>query len=356
MKRSVAVVKSPDGARTISSGTSTLLLRQRFSTRSASSAVGDDRHRHQVVGRDRPRVRDRLEHAGVDVVGQDHHAVPTPRRLPVGRHPQALGDARRSGCWMPLNRSTISGMTMIGTHAPLVNFVIATISSTTSVAIAPTALSTTLRCHPGFRSRRWWRTIPDCDSVNDVNTPDRVQRDQGVGDAVERDQQRGGRRRQHDDAVREHEPVAAVRELARQVAVLGDDRRQAREPVVRGVRGEGEDRRGGELQEHERGTVAEHGQAHLRHHRAVVARVRLEVVREHRHAEEQRAEEHPHPHQRGRRVLRLRAPERGHAVRDRLDAGERDRARREALEQQEDAERAAALERAVERLGVERHR
>ena len=36
-------------------------------------------------------------------------------------------------------------------------------------------------------------------------------------------------------------------------------------------------------------------------------------------------------------------PERGDAVRDRLDAGERDRARREALQQQEERERAADL-------------
>ena len=131
-------------------------------------------------------------------------------------------------------------------------------------------------------------------------------------------------------------------ELAGQVAVLGDDRRQAREAVVRGVRGEDEDRGGGELQEHERGPVAEHRQAELRDHRPVVARVRLEVVREERHAEEQRAEQHAHPHERGGRVLRLGTAERGHAVGDRLDPGERDRARREALEQQEDAERPAA--------------
>ena len=42
-------------------------------------------------------------------------------------------------------------------------------------------------------------------------------------------------------------------------------------------------------------------------------------------------------------VLRLRAAERGHAVGDGLDTGERDRARREALQQEEEAERAAEL-------------
>ena len=62
-------------------------------------------------------------------------------------------------------------MTTIGTHAPLVNFVIATMSRTTSVATAPTPLSTMLRRQCGCFSLRWWRTMPDCESVNDVNTP-----------------------------------------------------------------------------------------------------------------------------------------------------------------------------------------
>ena len=89
--------------------------------------------------------------------------------------------------------------------------------------------------------------------------------------------------------------------------------------------------------------VAEHRPAHLGEDRLVVARVRVEVVGQHRDAEEQRAEDDRHPRERGRRVLRLRPAERGHAVGDRLDAGERDGARREALEDQEQAERAAGL-------------
>ena len=62
-------------------------------------------------------------------------------------------------------------MTTSGTHAPLVNFVVATISVTIAVATAPTALITTPRCQFGSRSFRWWRTMPVCDSVNDMNTP-----------------------------------------------------------------------------------------------------------------------------------------------------------------------------------------
>ncbi len=60
---------------------------------------------------------------------------------------------------------------MIGTHAPLVNLVIATMSVTMPVAVAPTALITVPRFHAGSRSLRWWITMPACDSVNDVNTP-----------------------------------------------------------------------------------------------------------------------------------------------------------------------------------------
>ena len=48
---------------------------------------------------------------------------------------------------MDLNTSTIAGMTTIGTQAPVVNFVTATMSSTSNVATAPTALTTTLRRH-----------------------------------------------------------------------------------------------------------------------------------------------------------------------------------------------------------------
>ena len=60
---------------------------------------------------------------------------------------------------------------MIGTHAPLVNFVTATIRSTTSVATAPTPLSTALRCHPAPAAGDGGAPCPNCDSVNEVNTP-----------------------------------------------------------------------------------------------------------------------------------------------------------------------------------------
>ena len=168
-----------------------------------------------------------------------------------------------------------------------------------------------------------------------------IQRDQGVGGTAERDDERAGRGREHDHTVREHEAIPTVRELARQIAVVGDDRRQPREVGVRGVGREGEDRGGRELQDHvERRAAAEHCRSQLRHHRRLLGRVRTEVVGQDLHAHEQCPEDDSHPDQGGRGVLRLRAAERGNPVGDRLHSGECDRARREALQQDEDAERA----------------
>ena len=62
-------------------------------------------------------------------------------------------------------------MAAITIHAPWVNLVMATITSTTPVTTAPTPLMTMLRRHPWPRSLRHRRTIPACDSVNAVNTP-----------------------------------------------------------------------------------------------------------------------------------------------------------------------------------------
>ena len=65
----------------------------------------------------------------------------------------------------------MSGITTRGTHAPFVNFVDATITRTIPVATDPKPLITTLRFHPFSRSVWWWRTIPNWESVKDVNTP-----------------------------------------------------------------------------------------------------------------------------------------------------------------------------------------
>ena len=73
--------------------------------------------------------------------------------------------------WIDLNSRMMNGITTIGTHAPLVNLVTATTIRMMNVVTAPTPLSQALNFQRGSRSFWWWRTMPACDSVNDVNTP-----------------------------------------------------------------------------------------------------------------------------------------------------------------------------------------
>ena len=56
-------------------------------------------------------------------------------------------------------------------HAPSANLAIAKMTVTIAVAVAPKPLMSALRRQPGPRSVNQCLTIPDCDSVNAVNTP-----------------------------------------------------------------------------------------------------------------------------------------------------------------------------------------
>ena len=80
-----------------------------------------------------------------------------------------------------------------------------------------------------------------------------------------------------------------------------------------------------------------------------MAGVRVDAVRQHRHAEEQRAENGSHPEHGLRRVVGFGAAKGGHAVGYRLDTREGDRARREALEDEEESERPAERSGSCER-------
>ena len=72
---------------------------------------------------------------------------------------------------------------------------------------------------------------------------ERVQRDQRRDVALEDDDQHAGDDGEEDDAVGEHQAVAAVGELAGQEAVPGDDRRQPGEVGVGRVGGQDQDQR-----------------------------------------------------------------------------------------------------------------
>ena len=78
-----------------------------------------------------------------------------------------------------------------------------------------------------------------------------VQLDQPRDVRVERHDEEGGQPGQHEDPVREHEPVAAVGELVGEIAVPAEQRRQHREAVEGGVGGEHEDRGRESLEEEE---------------------------------------------------------------------------------------------------------
>ena len=168
-----------------------------------------------------------------------------------------------------------------------------------------------------------------------------VQRDHRGDARAEHDDDdaRGGGQR--DDAVREHEPVPALGELPGHEGVARVEARQAREVGERGVRGEDQDQRRADLQDQEE-RAPDRRRCRRRPARSsrapTCSRLRpahLEPRREERHGEEARAEARPHPHERDLRVPPFGLAERRHAVRDRLDAGDRRAARRERPEHDE---------------------
>ena len=150
---------------------------------------------------------------------------------------------------------------------------------------------------------------------------------------------------EEDDAVGEHETVTTVDQLAWQVAVAGDDRRQAGEVGVGGVGGEDQDGERAELRHPEQDALA--AVDVLGHEgdpgRVVLAAVGLQVGGEDRHAEEAGAEDGAHDGDRRRRVAALGLAERRDAVGHRLDAGEGDGTRREGPQQEQHAEGLGAL-------------
>ena len=65
----------------------------------------------------------------------------------------------------------IIGITTAGIQAPIVNLETSTTSRTMKVATAPVLFMASPQRQPGSRSRQWWTTIPDWESVKAMNTP-----------------------------------------------------------------------------------------------------------------------------------------------------------------------------------------
>ena len=134
----------------------------------------------------------------------------------------------------------------------------------------------------------------------------RVERDEGVHVAAERDQQQRGDPRQHDDACRVGQPVAAIGEVAGEVVILGQDGGQAREGREGRVGSQDEDERGEGLEEveaHRSGPEDRAGD--LRHDGDISAGDDGEVIGQVGDADEQGAQQHGHDRERGGRVARL---------------------------------------------------
>ena len=113
--------------------------------------------------------------------------------------------------------------------------------------------------------------MPACESVNAVKTPITYRWISEFDVRVVDPEQRHRDRREHEDPVREDEPVAEVRELPREEPVAREERGEPREALVRRVRGEHEH---GERQhlhdpvhEAERRRRREHRPGDLRQHR-----------------------------------------------------------------------------------------
>jgi hypothetical protein len=152
--------------------------------------------------------------------------------------------------------------------------------------------------------------------------------------------------REDDHSVREDEPVAEVRELARREAIAREQRCQTREALERRVRGENEHHQGEDLDGvvHERPVRSrlEHGTRDLRDHRIGRAWERMQVHGEIGDADEERdrdGAEHP---ERDGGVSAMGLSKCVDSVCDRLHARQGSRARGERAQEDEEGHRAAA--------------
>ena len=242
--------------------------------------------------------------------------------------------------WRKMNdmMRTRIGMRTRTSHAPAWNLTAVTTIATAPVRIAPNALIDRRRRQPGATLPQ---PVADHAGLADREVDehaDRVQRDEQVGDGPEADDQQGGDAAEDEDPVGVGEPVAAKGELARHVAVLGEDREQARERVEARVRGEEQEQGREGLEQVEHHAVAVDRAGDLRDD-GLARELDVgdpEVDGQERDPDEQDREQGGHVAERRGGVLRLRWLERRDAGRDRLGAGQGHGAGREGSQQQDE--------------------
>ena len=248
---------------------------------------------------------------------------------------------------MPRNASTSSGIATITSHAPSANFVQITITrhqpgrrgadAVDRDAVTPARLARAqpVAHHPGLRERERGE---DADHVQvDQRVDARV-----VGPRAARTRCSG----QHDDPVREDEPVAEVGELPREEPVAREQRREAREALVGRVRGEHEHGERQHLDDpvHEADATCRPGRRRARSREStdgvpVASAARASAPRATRRRRTSRSRSCRERRASSPRSS-VRPPERVDAVRDRLDTGQRGRAGGERAQDDEKRHRA----------------
>ena len=217
---------------------------------------------------------------------------------------------------------------------PVVNFVTSWMIETSPVATAPMPLSHAFHRQPGFLGLAPVHDHPGLREREADEHADGVQRHQRIRVSVEQPDEQQRHEREAHDAVRERQPVAARRELPRHVAIVGEDAGESRKIGERRVGREHEHGERRVLERVVQRPAAEHVMAENREHRLARRRHDVIVLREKRHAEEERGEDRHHPAECRRGILLRRRLEGHHAIRDRLGARHRGAALGEAAHQE----------------------
>ena len=237
------------------------------------------------------------------------------------------------------------GTSTITSHEPWKKLLLPTTSATTAVVSAPSPLIARPRRQPGSLPAPPAHEHAGLGQGEGDEHAKRVERDEAGDAGLEADEKADRHERERHDPGREGEPFAAEGELARQEPVARQERGKAREVGEGRVRCEHEDERGGHLGHHQDRALAGQASDEEAQHRVLMAPIGLdpEPGEEKGESDEQGGEHDGGPGQRRPGVLPLRRLEGGHAVADRLHAGQRHGALAERAQDQEESERLRPL-------------
>ncbi len=164
---------------------------------------------------------------------------------------------------------------------------------------------------------------------------DREERHEGVGVAAGEDEQRARDNGQSEDAVPVDLPVRLQGEHVRRVVVAGQQLEQDRQAAEGGVRRQGEQDHGGELDDVEGPVVAERGVRELGEDCDALDRLEVEAADQHRQTDEHHAEDDPEADLRALGPPDARDPEGGNGVGDGLDPSQSGTAGGEGFQQEQ---------------------